>query len=82
MAKIMSRMMKRNERGMALMLALFALLLLSGIGLCMVLWLPTLRHALTLTMAAACAPIMQPTPVWKKCATGSVIPPRPHRRSG
>src|SRR6478672_5330459 len=37
MAKIMSRMMKRDERGMALMLALFALLLLSGIGLCMVL---------------------------------------------
>lgn len=37
MAKIMSRMMKRNERGMALMVALFALLLLSGIGLSMVL---------------------------------------------
>src|SRR5947209_20216749 len=37
MAKIVSRMMKRDERGMALMLALFALLLLSGIGLCMVL---------------------------------------------
>jgi hypothetical protein len=37
MAKIMSRMIKRDERGMALMLALFALLLLSGIGLCMVL---------------------------------------------
>src|SRR6476660_3398608 len=37
MAQIMSRMMKRDERGMALMLALFALLLLSGIGLCMVL---------------------------------------------
>lgn len=37
MAKIMSRMMKRDERGMALMMALFALLLLSGIGLCMVL---------------------------------------------
>jgi hypothetical protein len=37
MAKIMSRMTKRDERGMALMLALFALLLLSGIGLCMVL---------------------------------------------
>jgi hypothetical protein len=37
MAKIMSRMMKRDERGMALMVALFALLLLSGIGLCMVL---------------------------------------------
>src|SRR4051794_38142517 len=37
MAKIMSRMTKRNERGMALMVALFALLLLSGIGLCMVL---------------------------------------------
>jgi len=33
----MSRMLKRDERGMALMLALFALLLLSGIGLCMVL---------------------------------------------
>jgi hypothetical protein len=30
-------MIKRDERGMALMLALFALLLLSGIGLCMVL---------------------------------------------
>jgi hypothetical protein len=37
MAEIMSRMMKRDERGMALMMALFALLLLSGIGLCMVL---------------------------------------------
>ena len=37
MAKIMSRMMKRDERGMALLVALFALLLLSGIGLCMVL---------------------------------------------
>ena len=37
MAKIMSRMIKRDERGMALMMALFALLLLSGIGLCMVL---------------------------------------------
>lgn len=37
MAKIMSRMMKRDEQGMALMVALFALLLLSGIGLCMVL---------------------------------------------
>jgi len=37
MAKILSRMVKRDERGMALMLALFALLLLSGIGLCMVL---------------------------------------------
>jgi hypothetical protein len=37
MAKIISRTMKRNEQGMALLLALFALLLLSGIGLCMVL---------------------------------------------
>src|SRR6476646_4450195 len=37
MAKIMSRMMKRDERGMALMMALFALLLLSGIVLGMVL---------------------------------------------
>src|SRR6478735_1903826 len=37
MAKIMSRMRKRDERGMALMMALFALLLLSCIGLCMVL---------------------------------------------
>src|SRR6185312_7584747 len=37
MAKIMPRTTMRDERGMALMLALFALLLLSGIGLCMVL---------------------------------------------
>jgi hypothetical protein len=37
MATIMSRTKKRNEQGMALMLSLFALLLLSGIGLCMVL---------------------------------------------
>jgi len=37
MAKIMSRMMKQDERGMALLVSLFALLLLSGIGLCMVL---------------------------------------------
>src|SRR3954453_6579344 len=44
MAKIMSSMMKRDERGMALMLALFALLLLSGIGLCMVLASTTETH--------------------------------------
>jgi len=37
MAKIMSRMPKRDEQGMALLVSLFALLLLSGIGLCMVL---------------------------------------------
>ena len=37
MAKIISRTKKRNEQGMALLLSLFALLLLSGIGLCMVL---------------------------------------------
>lgn len=37
MVKIISRMMKRDERGMALLVSLFALLLLSGIGLCMVL---------------------------------------------
>jgi len=37
MAKIMSRVMKQDERGMALLVSLFALLLLSGIGLCMVL---------------------------------------------
>jgi len=37
MAKIMSRMLKRDEQGMALLVSLFALLLLSGIGLCMVL---------------------------------------------
>lgn len=37
MAKIMSRMMKQDERGMALLVSLFALLLLSGIGLCMIL---------------------------------------------
>jgi hypothetical protein len=37
MAKIMSRTKKRKEKGMALLLSLFALLLLSGIGLCMVL---------------------------------------------
>ncbi|HEX3155557.1 MAG TPA: hypothetical protein VHV32_13080, partial [Candidatus Angelobacter sp.] len=33
----MSRIAKRDEQGMALLVALFALLLLSGIGLCMVL---------------------------------------------
>jgi hypothetical protein len=37
MVKIISRTKKRNEQGMALLLSLFALLLLSGIGLCMVL---------------------------------------------
>lgn len=37
MTKTMTRTRKRNQRGMALMLSLFALLLLSGIGLCMVL---------------------------------------------
>ncbi|MBZ5490176.1 MAG: hypothetical protein LAO76_04505 [Acidobacteriia bacterium] len=37
MAKIMSKLTQRDERGMALMMALFALLLLSGISLCMVL---------------------------------------------
>lgn len=37
MAKIMVNAKGRNERGMALLLALFALLLLSAIGLCMVL---------------------------------------------
>jgi hypothetical protein len=37
MAKILIRTMRRNERGMALLLALFMLLLLSGIGLCMIL---------------------------------------------
>src|SRR3954452_7068646 len=44
MAKIMSRMMKQDERGMALLVALFALLLLSGIGLCMVLASTTETH--------------------------------------
>ncbi|HWS17180.1 MAG TPA: hypothetical protein VN223_04160 [Candidatus Elarobacter sp.] len=37
MAKIMASTKRRKEHGMALLLALFALLLLSGIGLCMVL---------------------------------------------
>ncbi|HXO39768.1 MAG TPA: hypothetical protein VN872_14090, partial [Candidatus Acidoferrum sp.] len=37
MTKMIARTKKRNEQGMALLLALFALLLLSGIGLCMVL---------------------------------------------
>ena len=37
MAKIMVKAQRRKERGMALLLALFALLLLSAIGLCMVL---------------------------------------------
>src|ERR1041385_8776301 len=37
MAKLLSRMTKQDERGMALLVSLFALLLLSGIGLCMVL---------------------------------------------
>ncbi len=37
MAKVMSKLTQRDERGMALMMALFALLLLSGISLCMVL---------------------------------------------
>jgi hypothetical protein len=37
MAKIMTRTKRRNEQGMALLLALFTLLLLSGIGLCMIL---------------------------------------------
>jgi hypothetical protein len=37
MAKIMARTKRPNERGMALLLALFTLLLLSGIGLCMIL---------------------------------------------
>jgi hypothetical protein len=36
MAKLMARTKQRNEQGMALLLALFALLLLSGIGLCMI----------------------------------------------
>src|ERR1700739_5148612 len=44
MAKIMSRMMKQDERGMALLVSLFALLLLSGIGLCMVLASTTETH--------------------------------------
>jgi Tfp pilus assembly protein PilX len=37
MAKIMTMTKRRNEQGMALLLALFTLLLLSGIGLCMIL---------------------------------------------
>lgn len=37
MAKIMLKAQRQKERGMALLLALFALLLLSAIGLCMVL---------------------------------------------
>jgi hypothetical protein len=37
MAKILIRTKRRNEQGMALLLALFTLLLLSGIGLCMIL---------------------------------------------
>lgn len=37
MAKIIARTKEQNEQGMALLLALFALLLLSGIGLCMIL---------------------------------------------
>src|SRR5476651_1732590 len=37
MAKFMVKAKRRNERGMALLLALFALLLLSAIGLCMIL---------------------------------------------
>jgi hypothetical protein len=37
MAKFMVKAKGRNERGMALLLALFALLLLSAIGLCMIL---------------------------------------------
>jgi hypothetical protein len=44
MAKIISRMAKRDEQGMALLVALFALLLLSGIGLCMVLASTTETH--------------------------------------
>jgi hypothetical protein len=37
MAKIIARTKKRKQQGMALLLALFTLLLLSGIGLCMIL---------------------------------------------
>jgi hypothetical protein len=44
MPKIKPRTMKRDEQGMALMLALFALLLLSGIGLCMILASTTEIH--------------------------------------
>ena len=69
MVKIISRTKKRNEQGMALLLSLFALLLLSGIGLCMVL-ASTTETRIDANYSGSLRSITQLAPVWKKYATG------------